>query len=156
MHPRRLSAYLTRILMGFVLVASCAAPRAETQTRARGKVIFLPEGREVHVTVELANTEEEHRRGLMFRRTLEAYHGMLFTFASERVHSFWMRDTFLPLDLIFIGADHEVVGVIADAEPLSERPLRVERPSRYIVEVNAGFAREHRIAAGCKVRIAIK
>lgn len=102
----------------------------------------------VHVPVELAVTPEARTRGLMYRRDLPSNAGMLFVFPQERPQQFWMRNTPLPLDLIFISAARRVAGVVADARPFSETMLGVPAPSQYVLEVHAGFAARHRIAAG--------
>ena len=84
----------------------------------------------------------------MFRRQLAADAGMAFLFDQEQPHPFWMKNTFIPLDMIFIDGRGTVVGVIRNAEPLTLSPRDIGRPSRTVVEVNAGFARRHGIGAG--------
>lgn len=116
-------------------------------------VIFEPEGEEpARVLVEVADTPAAIQRGLMYREHLPSDHGMLFVFTDEDLRSFWMKNTFIPLDIIFLGADREVVGIVADAEPETTTPRRVDEPSQYVVEVNAGFSRQHGIEAGTPVR----
>ena len=102
------------------------------------------------VRVELARTDEERSRGLMFRRDLQADTGMLFLFAEPAEHSFWMRNTFLSLDLIFIGEDRSVVGVVANAEPRSDKQRGVPQPSKYVLEVSAGEAFAHAVGPGAR------
>jgi len=102
----------------------------------------------VRIPVELAVTPETRTRGLMYRRDLPSNAGMLFVFPQESLQRFWMRNTPLPLDLIFITAARTVAGVVADARPFSEDFLGVSVPSQYVLEVHAGFAARHRIAAG--------
>src|SRR5262245_17335822 len=82
------------------------------------------------VEVEIANTPESQQRGLMWRRELPAGEGMLFIFEGEEEdHSFWMKNTLIPLDMIFIGADLRVVGVVENAEPRTLTGRSVGRPS---------------------------
>ena len=102
----------------------------------------------VRIPVELAITPEARTRGLMYRRDLASNAGMLFVFPQESVQRCWMRNTPLPLDLIFITAAHTVAGVVADARPFSEDMLGVSTPSQYVLEVHAGFAARHQITAG--------
>jgi uncharacterized membrane protein (UPF0127 family) len=120
---------------------------------APSRVYFATAAGEVVVQVEVADTEAAHARGLMYRRELARDRGMLFVFSTEEEHSFWMKNTFLPLDMIFVSDGLEVVGVVADAEPLTESSRSVGKPSRYVVEVNAGFARERGITAGTRMRV---
>ena len=115
-------------------------------------VVLRPEGRpEVRVRVELARTSQEHARGLMFRDQLEADAGMLFLYEEEGLLAFWMRNTLIPLDMIFISADHRVVGIVENAEPQTDTVRQVDRPSQFVLEVNGGFAAAHGITAGTPV-----
>lgn len=106
----------------------------------------------MNVRVEVARTERDKIRGLMHRRHLAPDAGMLFLYDREEPRSFWMRNTYIPLDMIFIGADHRVVGVVADAEPLTDDGREVDAPSQYVLEVNAGFAARYRIGPGTRAR----
>jgi len=102
----------------------------------------------VRVAVEIAATPDTRARGLMYRRELAPDHGMLFVFPAEALQSFWMQNTPLALDMVFIGSDKRVVGIVANAQPFSTVPRRVERPSRYVLEVRGGFCAERGIAVG--------
>lgn len=110
---------------------------------------------EKRITVELADTPAERARGLMFRESLCETCGMLFVFEEEGKYSFWMKNTLLPLDMIFIDSD----GVIADilsAEPCRIEPCERYAPSRevlYVLEVNKGVSAEHSFAVGQKVTL---
>lgn len=90
--------------------------------------------------VEVMRTEEGRERGLMFRRSMPADHGMLFDFDGERVIDMWMKNTFIPLDMIFIGHAGKVVAVLENTEPMSERILSSRVPALRVLEVNAGTA----------------
>ncbi|MEZ5840651.1 MAG: DUF192 domain-containing protein [Hyphomicrobiales bacterium] len=96
-------------------------------------------GRHVY-EVELALTPEAQARGLMFRREMAPDHGMLFDFHESREAHFWMRNTYLPLDMIFITADGHVYRIAANTEPLSERIVPSNGPVRAVLELNAGAA----------------
>ena len=118
-------------------------------------VILSPHaGEPVAVRVEIADSAEERSLGLMYRNDLAEDQGMLFLFEKDADHSFWMKNTPLSLDMIFISADGEVVGVAPDAEPFSLRPVRIHKSSRDVLEVRAGFAKRHGIAAGARARYA--
>jgi uncharacterized membrane protein (UPF0127 family) len=86
----------------------------------------------------------------MFRERLEAGQGMLFLFEAPHPITFWMRNTYIPLDMIFIGADRRVVGVVERAEPLTDDMRSVQGDSQYVLEVPGGWAAEHRIAPGTR------
>jgi uncharacterized membrane protein (UPF0127 family) len=75
---------------------------------------------------------------------------MLFVFDETENHTFWMRNTLIPLDMIFLGDDRAVVGVIANATPRTDTARTVKKPSRYVVEVGGGEAAAHGIAAGTR------
>lgn len=76
---------------------------------------------------------------------------MLFIFEDERPRNFWMKNTLIPLDIIFIDSNHQVVKVIENTEPYSTSPRLSEKPAKYVVEVNAGKAREWGIKEGSKL-----
>jgi uncharacterized membrane protein (UPF0127 family) len=116
-------------------------------------VLTPPGGAPVRVTVELARTDAERARGLMHRRALPTDGGMLFLFARDEIHSFWMKNTLIPLDMIFITADLTVAGVVERAEPHSLTGRSIDVPSRYVLEVNGGWAREHGVGPGTKVQL---
>jgi len=105
------------------------------------------------VRVEVAKTPAQRERGLMYRERLDPDAGMIFIFDRDEDQSFWMKNTVIPLDMIFITRDLVVTGVVADATPFSLDSLTCGRPSRYVLEVNGGFAARHRIAAGTPVEL---
>lgn len=90
--------------------------------------------------LQVADTPRAHARGLMGVTSLPPRGGMLFVFGGPAPRDFWMKDTPLALDLVFVGADCRVLGVVRGATPLDERALRVEGASQYVVEVAAGAA----------------
>lgn len=127
--------------------------RVREQAKVLPVVVFDPgPGKRSAVTVEIVRSPEQIQRGLMFRRSMPADHGMLFLMGKERVHSFWMRNTYIPLDMIFIGRDMRVAGVIANTEPLTDDSRRLSKPSYYVLEVNAGWAATHGVSEGARVR----
>ncbi|MEN2991782.1 DUF192 domain-containing protein [Tistrella sp. BH-R2-4] len=91
--------------------------------------------------VEVARTSEARSMGLMFRSELDADHGMLFIFAEGTSPTMWMRNTYVPLDMLFLDAEGVVVDVAADTTPLSDTPIASKTPARAVLELNAGTAR---------------
>jgi hypothetical protein len=104
------------------------------------------------VRVELARTRAQRERGLMFRRELAPDAGMLFIFPDESFHRFWMKNTWIPLELIFLNSPKEIVGIVARARPESLDQLSVDRPARFVLEVNAGFSEAQGLAAGDRAK----
>lgn len=91
-------------------------------------------------TVEIADDDAERAKGLMFRQSLASDHGMLFDFGSEREVSFWMRNTFIPLDMIFIGADGTVKAIHENARPQDPTSIPSGAPVRFVFEIVGGGA----------------
>jgi uncharacterized protein len=106
----------------------------------------------VHVfTVEIADTNAARERGLMYRRDLPEGRGMLFDFFKDQPVGFWMKNTYIPLDMIFIRSDGRIVSIAENAEPLSERVIPSAAPVRAVLEVKGGTARRLGIQPGDQV-----
>jgi uncharacterized membrane protein (UPF0127 family) len=103
-------------------------------------------------TIELASTPAERAQGLMFRETMPADHGMLFDFQTEQPVAFWMRNTPMALDMLFIDKIGTIVRVAADTVPYSETPVPSGQPVRAVLELHAGTAARLGITPGAKVR----
>ncbi|MBI3438225.1 MAG: DUF192 domain-containing protein [Proteobacteria bacterium] len=102
--------------------------------------------------LEIADNDAEREQGLMYRRSMAADHGMLFIFDPPSPEGFWMHNTFLPLDIIFIGADGRIVNIAADATPFSDDNIPSAGPVRGVLELNAGRAAALGILPGDRVR----
>jgi uncharacterized membrane protein (UPF0127 family) len=103
-------------------------------------------------SVEVMRSEPQRERGLMFRRFLPQEQGMLFDFATERPVMMWMKNTYLPLDMIFIGRSGRVVGLAENTEPLSEKIIPSGAPAYGVLEVNAGTAARIGLKIGDSIR----
>lgn len=103
-------------------------------------------------SVEVMRTDEQRQRGLMFRRSLPPDQGMLFAFEREQPVMMWMKNTFLPLDMVFIGKFGKIVGLAENTEPLSERIIPSGAPVIAVLEVNAGVASRIGLKIGDEVR----
>lgn len=106
---------------------------------------------EKRFSVEIADDDRERSAGLMFRIRMNDDHGMLFVFENTRRLSFWMKNTPMPLDLVFIGPDGRIVDILK-GEPFSLAPIAPESPSRFVLELKAGTADKTGIADGDRVR----
>ncbi|WP_353641436.1 DUF192 domain-containing protein [Mesorhizobium sp. WSM2239] len=102
-------------------------------------------------TIEIADDPGERSRGLMFRQDMDDDHGMLFVFEQSQPVGFWMKNTPLPLDLVFIGEDGKV-RAIERGEPFSEAPIAPGEPVQFVLELNAGAAAEAGIENGDLIR----
>ncbi len=102
--------------------------------------------------VEIARDEASRARGLMDRRFMPADHGMLFEFEREAPEAFWMKDTYIPLDMIFISRAGVVTNIVANAEPLSERASPSGPPCMAVLELNGGAAARIGLKVGDRVR----
>ena len=106
------------------------------------------------VRIEIADTPSARETGLMYRQHLDENAGMLFLFKTPQHLTFWMKNTEIPLDMIFADENGKVIGIVAEATPFSERQLSVPGDSQYVLEVNGGFAARHGIKAGDRLRFA--
>lgn len=100
------------------------------------------------LNIEIADNGYETETGLMYRHEMEEYQGMLFVFPDEAMHSFYMKNTEFPLDLIFIKSDMSVASFQENAQPLSEAGLSSKVPIQYVLEVNAGLVEEWGLKVG--------
>ena len=94
------------------------------------------------IDVELAETDYEHQTGLMYRESMEDNQGMLFLYDSERERSFYMKNTYVPLDIIYYAADSSLVSIQKNATPRDETSLPSEGPAQFILEINGGLSQE--------------
>ena len=142
-------------------LAGCSSSNkkpAETKSTAAleatesGTVVFAAAGRDVRVKADVVRTYEDQMKGLMFREEMCASCGMLFIYPKDESHTFWMKNTYISLDMIFIDKEMKVVGFVENAPPLTEDSQSIDKPSRYILEVNGGFVKKNGIKAGDKVR----
>lgn len=124
------------------------------QQSLRLAVTFQPPGGKpsVRYHLEKADTPAKREKGLMFRKSLESGGGMIFFEEEDRVQRFWMRNTFISLDMIFVDKDKKVVGVVASVPILNEEPRFVDTPSRYVIELAAGSAARDGIVTGTQVQ----
>ena len=119
--------------------------------RKDGEVKFMDAANEkvkLAIAVEIADDDAEREQGLMYRDSMPEMDGMLFLFTDEEPLSFWMKNTIIPLDIIYVNAGHKIVSIARDAKPYSLETIPSVKPAMYVVEVNAGFTRRHGIKEG--------
>ena len=137
-------------LVALAALALCGAPACAAPGGPR--VVLESGGKSLVVQVELADTPQKRERGLMFRKELADGRGMLFLFDEEGEHSFWMKDTLIPLDLIFVDSAGIITGIVARARPLTLE-LRNGGPSRMVLEVPGGWAAANGVRVGDRMRV---
>ncbi len=107
---------------------------------------------DVSFDAEIADSPAERQKGLMFREQMQDSHGMLFLFPDNAQRSFWMKNTLIPLDMIFIRADRTILGIVANAEPKTLTSRSVPGQSQFVLEINGGLAEQLGLAADQEVR----
>lgn len=114
--------------------------------------LLSPEGDTLRqLQIELAESAEEIEYGMMYRKSMDPNTGMLFLMGDERPRSFWMKNTYVPLDIIYINSANEVVSIQKNAEPLKTRSLPSEGPATYVLEVVGGFSDQYGIDNTTKI-----
>jgi len=130
----------------------CPADPTGSGELAHGYVVFADAPGSPRLDVELARTEPEKERGLMYRTKLPDAQGMLFSWGGvEEPRTFWMHNTCIPLDMMFIARDGTITGILEQVPTLNDEPRGVPCPAAYVLEVNAGWSRSHGIQTGTMV-----
>ena len=136
------------LVVSSVLWAACAQPGV--------KGVFVDSGSGASTkefSMEVCANDAERGRGLMFRKSLDDLNGMIFIFPEEREHTFWMKNTYIPLDMLFLSKDLTIVGILENTAPLTETPRSVGKPSTYVVELAGGVTKKFGIKVGDRLRI---
>ncbi len=103
------------------------------------------------IDIQIAKSEFDRQLGLMFRKHMDEKDGMLFIFPSEEMQSFWMRNTFIPLDMVFVNASKKIVTIQKATQTLSDQSYPSAAPAMYVIEVNGGFCSTHNINEGDRI-----
>ena len=142
---RALLAVLFALVIAAVPASALPVQNISVDT-AKGHTVFR---------VEIAADHDSQEKGLMYRKKMAANAGMLFDFHTTVMTSFWMKNTILPLDIIFIRTDGTISSIAANAVPMSETPIPSSEPVRAVLELNAGRAAQLGMAPGDKVHATI-
>lgn len=154
----------------FAVVALCACVPAETRTHENSQMdsgaqeatqgdpsrphIVTPAGETIEL--EIARSDQQRARGLMFRESLPPSHGMLFVFAESDLHGFWMKNTFIALDMLWIEADGTIAEIQRDIPPCGSEPCpsyAPDSPGLYVLELAAGEADRLGLAEGDRLEL---
>ncbi len=134
------------------MIAMPASPLKAGEALAREPIVLISAAGERKIDVEIADTDATRARGLMFRRALEADRGMLFLYEGEQPISMWMRNTYIPLDMVFIRSDGRIQNIARNTEPFSESIISSSGPVSAVLEIAAGEAKRYGLKAGDQVR----
>ena len=128
------------------------AMKSEVKTKTHefridGKLDFFNQNNDTitSILIEIAEDDYSREKGLMYRRNIPDTLGMLFVFPDEDYHSFWMKNTPSPLDILYVNGSGEIVKIYENTEPFSEESIPSEELAQYVVEVKAGFCSVHNI-----------
>ncbi len=148
--PGAVLFFFSGLALATALTAAGCGPQAHEASPqdATDTLTLVTETGHHAITIELADTEEKKRLGLMFRTELADGHGMLFPYDSPHQITMWMKNTYISLDMVFIGADGTVVRVARNTEPMSESIVSSERPALGVLELKSGAADRYQIRAG--------
>jgi hypothetical protein len=139
----------TWVAIAFIAIAATPVRTAPLQT------LEIASKTGVHIfSVEIADTEPAREKGLMFRKALPEGRGMLFDFQKDQDVSFWMKNTYIPLDMIFIRGDGRILRIAENTEPMSTRTVPSGGPVRAVLEVIGGTAEKMGLAPGDRVAYA--
>ena len=105
----------------------------------------------VTIDIEIADTDPERAQGLMYRRSMRYDRGMLFVFDESSTSGMWMRNTPLPLDMIFVDADGEIINIVERTTPFSDESIMPEAPRKYVVEVRGGFVERYSLPETARI-----
>lgn len=141
---KRLRLFIILIL-GSLFLNSCKEEKkiikqTEVSFKKEGNLtIFKSDSTQIDLDIEIADTDFDIQTGLMYRSSMETNQGMLFIFKDEQPRSFYMRNTRIPLDLIFINKEKVIVSFQKNAKPFDESSLPSNKPAKYVLEINAGL-----------------
>jgi uncharacterized membrane protein (UPF0127 family) len=141
---RKLSV-VALLMMSVVLGGCFFGGNKETPKDIGPAVSFNAAKGHFYYQVDIADTIDERKQGLMNRRSLGKYKGMMFIFDGEEMRSFWMKNTLIPLDMIFMDKDFHVVHIVKQAQPCKKDPCAVigsEKSAKFVLEINGGMADE--------------
>ncbi|MEX0685985.1 MAG: DUF192 domain-containing protein [Balneolales bacterium] len=152
-----MNSYISIFIALFLvsLTSACGNDNNSSSTKGRSldfnsELYFLNQFRDTVSTIQVAIAETENKRnlGLMDVYNLPSNAGMIFIFNNEQPRSFWMKNTPLPLDIIYINRDREIVKIHHNTVPFSERQIPSGEPAQYVVEVNGGYTQNYNIQEG--------
>jgi uncharacterized membrane protein (UPF0127 family) len=149
--PKRLAFALLFLVMGPPALTAQASIEGSSATRKLETVKVVTKSGDQTFMVEIANTPDQRARGLMFRTRLPERQGMLFDFGRDQEIRMWMKNTLIPLDMIFIQSDGRIHRIERNTEPGSLRPISSNGPVRAVLEMKAGTSKKYGVALGDRI-----
>ncbi len=121
--------------------------------KRQGELSFLNADGDTLVTIDIEVADDDVKRqiGMMFREKMKEHQGMFFIFSAQEIRSFWMRNTLIPLDMIFVNRENEIVTIRKNTTPQTEISYFSSQPALYVIEVNAGFTDKFNIKPGDRI-----
>ncbi|MDZ7719536.1 MAG: DUF192 domain-containing protein [Balneolaceae bacterium] len=161
---RILLFFLFTPVLPLLFISSCNDTNQQSENQIKetgrelefiGEVSFIRAENDTISTIDVAVADDNNSRseGLMNVTELPDDSGMLFIFSNDSPRSFWMANTPLPLDIIFVNSDMEIVRIHRNTQPFSQQSIQSEAPARFVVEVSAGYTLEHDIREGMDIKI---
>ncbi|MDP3148745.1 MAG: DUF192 domain-containing protein [Ignavibacteria bacterium] len=152
---------IAAIVVVAVFIITFIIPSSTSQKSEETEYTFMKEGSLTFtdslnnpittIDIEIADTDDDRQNGLMYRKSMEINQGMLFIFPVQEMQSFWMRNTYTPLDMIFANADKKIVTFHKNTKILSDQSYASTEPAQYVVEVCAGFSDKYSLKIGDKI-----
>jgi len=151
---------LTILLLPLIFLSCSEQEKTKDNPKNTGRtltyeksVAFLDTNEDTLTTIDvaIADNDQERNQGLMDVRNMPSDKGMLFIFDENQPRSFWMANTPLSLDIMFVNESFEIVRIHQNAQPFSEKSFESEEPAKYVIETNGGFSVSHDIQEGTKV-----
>ena len=160
-----ISKFLTlHLILGITLMISCSTDSNKAETKdqkfsppepafiAEGNLIFIRDLDTLsQIDIEIADNEARRQRGLMYRTKMKENNGMLFIFDNAEPQSFWMENTYISLDILFIGTNLEILQISANTVPYTRSSVTCKKPAQYVLELNAGICKELGINVGDRI-----
>lgn len=142
------------LIVATILGSNLNSAYAQTNQLLKGELKFNKQ--QLSIKVDIAVTEADRQTGLMFQTQLASDHGMLFVFNDQAIRGVWMKNTLIPLDVIFLNDQAVIVSMLTKLQPCQQSPcpsFSSEQPASYMLEMNAGFISEHQIKIGEKLSL---
>ena len=141
-------------LIIFIIAISQVCCKGQVKALGSGEVEFPKQN--ITIAVEIAETEDQKSKGLMFKEQLPTNKGMLFVYEQEKILSVWMKNTLIPLDILFVSEQGVIVSIFKNAQPCMKVPCKIYRSKKsvtYILEINAGLVDKNNIRVGQRLKI---
>ena len=158
---KSLAVKLGAVVIAIALILIFLLPNLKEEPTIGDDYMFKKEGEltfadsagitKVKIDMEVADTEYDRQLGLMNRKEMDEKQGMLFIFPREEFQSFWMRNTLISLDMLFVSSDYRIVTIHKNTQTLSDQSYPSSKPAKYVIEVIAGFTDKYNINVGDKV-----